>query len=75
MVPRKCGMEEAHLGRQVDQLEAVPHVEMRKGEKEKKEAREEKMEVQWLSSCVVVEMAKLEGTQKACHQACPLEPS
>lgn len=45
------------------------------GEKEKKEAREEKMEVQWLSSCVVVEMAKLGGAQKAGHQACPLEPS
>lgn len=46
MVPRKCGMEEAHLGRQVDQLEAVPRVEMRKVGEEKKEAREEKMEVQ-----------------------------
>lgn len=75
MVPHKYGTEEAHLGRQVDQLEAVPCVEMRKGEKEKKEAREEKMEVWWISSCVVVVMVKLEGAHKAGYQGCPLEPS
>lgn len=73
MVPHEYGIEEAHLDRQVDQLEAVPRVEMRKGEKEKKEAREEKMEVRWISSCVVV--VKLEGAHKAGYQGCPLEPS